>query len=136
MRKRLGRLGALALVVSLGLTATAAGHDFDHPAPAFVPTAPPSPAFISSPAGKWELVATIPTGNPHTDLDFFTQGDEIYASVGTLAIGPNAGGQTIVQLTENGEVTSTSPRFVSAHPSAACGSEPSNALGLQHDVEA
>ena len=27
-------------------------------------------------------------------------------------------------------------RFVSAHPSAACGSELSNALGLQHDVEA
>jgi hypothetical protein len=136
MRKRSGRLGGLALLVSLALTATAAGHDFDHPAPAFAPTAPPSPTFLSSPAGKWELVATIPTGNPHTDLDFFTQGDEIYASVGTLGTGPNGGGQTIVQLTANGEVTTTSPRFVSAHPSAACGSELSNALGLQHDVEA
>ena len=136
MRKRIGRLGALALIASLGLTTTAAGHDFDHPAAAFVNTVPPSSAFISGPAGKWELVATIPTGNPHTDLDFFTQGDEIYASVGTLAIGPNSGGQTIVRLTENGEVTSTSPQFVSAHPSAACASDPSRALGLQHDVEA
>ena len=48
----------------------------------------------------WELVATIPTGNPHTDLDFFTRNGETYASVGTLGIGPNGGGQTIVKLTE------------------------------------
>jgi hypothetical protein len=136
MRKRIGRLFALGLVASLGMTASAAGHDLDHPTAAFVNTTPPSPAFISSPAGKWELIATIPTGNPHTDLDFFTQDDEIYASVGTLAVGPNEGGQTIVRLIENGEVTSTSPQFVSAHGSAACASEPSRALGLQHDVEA
>jgi hypothetical protein len=136
MRRRIGWLAGLAVVASLALTATAGGHDFDHAPPSFAPTAPPSPAFISSPAGKWELLATIPTGNPHTDLDYFTQDDEIYASVGTLGTGPNGGGQTIVQLTENGEVTSSSPRFVSAHPSAACGSELSNALGLQHDVEA
>ena len=52
----------------------------------------------------WELVGTVATGNPHTDLDFFTQDGETYASVGTLGNGPNAGGQTIVQLTEGGEV--------------------------------
>ena len=82
---------------------------------------------------EWELIETITTGNPHTDLDFFTQGGETYASVGTLAIGPNGGGQTIVQLTEGGEVD---PSFVSAHPSASCISDPSAATGLQHDVEA
>ncbi|MDQ3379875.1 MAG: Ig-like domain-containing protein [Actinomycetota bacterium] len=136
MIKRLVCLGSLALAACLGLTTTAAGHELDHPAPGFAPTAPPSPAFLSSPAGKWELVATIPTGNPHTDLDFFTRGKEIYASVGTLAVGPNAGGQTIVRLTNNGNVTPSSPQFVSSHPSAACASDPSRALGLQHDVEA
>ena len=45
---------------------------------------------------KWKLLTTFPTGNPHTDLDYFTWGGETYASVGTLGIGPNAGGQTIV----------------------------------------
>ena len=45
---------------------------------------------------------TIPTGNPHTDIDFFSSGGETYASVGTLAAGPNAGGQTIIKLTDKG----------------------------------
>ena len=52
---------------------------------------------------------------------------------GTLGVGANGGGQTIVQLTEDGEVDA---EFVSAHPSATCLSDPSAALGLQHDVEA
>ena len=49
------------------------------------------------------------------------------------AIGPNGGGQTIVRLTDSGEVA---PGFVSAHPSASCLSNPAAATGLQHDVEA
>lgn len=53
--------------------------------------------------------------------------------MGTLGIGPNAGGQTIVRLTQAGNVD---PEFVSAHPSASCLSDPNQALGLQHDVEA
>jgi hypothetical protein len=85
------------------------------------------------PGAKWKLVTTFPTGNPHTDLDFFTWGGDTYASVGTLAVGPNAGGQTIVQLTRSGRVE---PRLVAGHPSASCLSNPSAALGLQHDVEA
>jgi hypothetical protein len=126
-------LGA-ALVVGLMLTGTAAAHD--HPSPGFVPTVPgPAMTFNSSPAGAWELIATIPTGNPHTDLDFFTKNGEIYASVGTLAIGPN-GGQTIVRLTSGGEVTASSPVFVGDHPSASCVSDASAATGLQHDAEA
>jgi uncharacterized repeat protein (TIGR01451 family) len=92
--------------------------------------------FNSSPPGAWELISTIPTGNPHTDLDFFTRNGEIYASVGTLAVGGNAAGQTIVKLTQNGRVTATGAQFVSGHGSAACPSDPVAALGLQHDVEA
>jgi hypothetical protein len=133
----------LAVVVGVAVTLPAnafAGHGLsergklDHPAPAFVPPAPPATAVNSGGEGaEWEVVSTIATGNPHTDLDFFTQNGEMYASAGTLAVGANAGGQTIVQLTDGDEV---SPRFVSAHPSAACLSDPSAALGLQHDVEA
>ena len=109
-------------------------HLLDHAPPQFQPQTPPAPAFMSGGEdADWELVGTIPTGNPHTDLDFFTRGGETYASVGTLGVGPNGGGQTIVQLTENGEVE---PKYVGAQPSASCLSNPSAALGLQHDVEA
>ena len=82
-------------------------------------------------SGSWST--TIPTGNPHTDLDFFTQGGDTFASVGTLGIGPNGGGQTIVRLTQGGAVD---PEFVAGHPSASCLSSPADATGLQHDVEA
>ncbi len=126
----------LALLAVLAVAGGAAAHDLDHPAPAFVPTAPPSSAFLASPAGAWELLATIPTGNPQTDLDFFTQNGETYASVGTLAAGANAGGQTIIRLTRNGDVTPQTPQFVASHPSASCISDLSAALGLQHDAEA
>ena len=137
---------SFALALALILPGTAlAGHGlkawlkayYDHPAPAFAPTVPPSPVFSSGgPGAKWEHVASIPTGNPHTDIDYFTQGGETFASVGTLATGPNGGGQSIVKLTENGQVTPSSPKFVAGHPSATCISNPSAALGLQHDVEA
>jgi putative cell wall-binding protein len=126
---------ALTFALVLALPGSAGAHEkFDHDAPAFTGDAPLSSAFNSGGEGaEWELVTTIPTGNPHTDLDFFTQGGETFASVGTLGTGPNGGGQTIVQLTEEGEVA---PSFVSAHPSAECPSSPRSVLGLQHDVEA
>jgi Ca2+-binding RTX toxin-like protein len=132
-----GRLTiALVAAIALGAPAAAtAGHGLlDHPAPTFTPPGPPSSAANSGgPGATWELIETIPTGNPHTDLDFFTQGSDTFASVGTLGIGPNAGGQTIIRLTQGGNVD---PEFVSAHPSASCLSDPNQALGLQHDVEA
>jgi len=122
------------VAAALLVPAIAAAHELDHPGPSFVPAAPPSAVFESGGEGaRWELVATIPTGNPHTDLDFFTHDGDTYTSVGTLAAGPNAGGQSIVQLTDGGRV---SPRFVAGHPSASCISNPEAALGLQHDVEA
>lgn len=124
----------VALGAALALAAPAASHELDHPAPGFTTGTPASTAFNSGgPGAEWDLVATLPTGNPHTDLDFFTQRGETYLSVGTLAVGANAGGQTIVQLTNRGAVD---PRYVSSHPSASCVSDPSAALGLQHDVEA
>ena len=138
MRKG-GGLALAAVLTALALPSTAvAGHGLqqlmDHPAPAVGSPAPPSPAFQSGGTdAKWELVGTIPTGNPHTDVDFFTQGGNTYASVGTLAIGGNGGGQTIIQLTDGEDVE---PKFLGAAPTATCLSNPSAALGLQHDVEA
>ena len=63
-----------AVIALLVLPASVGAHLLDHAPPQFQPQTPPAPAFLSG--GKdadWELVATIPTGNPHTDLDFFTQ---------------------------------------------------------------
>lgn len=122
----------------LALQGTASAHEIgtflDHVPPSFSsPAAPLSSALNTGGVGTWEIVATIPTGNPHTDLDFFTQGGETFVSAGTLASGPNAGGQTIVQLTNAGEVE---PSFVASHGSASCITNVSSATGLQHDVEA
>ena len=133
MKRRPLAVAAAAASAFLLLASAAAAHELDHPAPAFSADAPIGTGLNSGPPGAWRLVTTFPTGNPHTDIDFFTQRGETYASVGTLAAGPNAGGQTIVQLTNRGEVE---PRFVSAHPSASCLSDPQAALSLQHDVEA
>lgn len=130
-------LGATIVAIgSLLVPATAAGHGLllDHSAPTFDPQPVPSSTVNSGgPGAQWELIKTISTGNPHTDLDFFTQGGETYASVGTLAIGPNGGGQSIIQLTNDGAVD---PSLIAQHPSASCLSNPDAALGLQHDVEA
>ena len=128
-------LPVLSLVLALVLPAIAAGHGkFDHRNPTVAPgTPPPSAAQSGGEGAKWELVTTLFTGNPHTDLDFFTQRGTVFASVGTLAAGPNAGGQTLIQLTEGDAVK---PKILSFHPSASCVSNPSAALGLQHDVEA
>jgi hypothetical protein len=134
-------IGSLALAAALVLAAAAAAHELDHAGPAFT-TGTPGTTFISGgPGATWQLLKTFPTGNPHTDIDFFTQNGETYMSAGTLATGPNGGGQTIFRLTENGEVVEDpllpgSPQFVSNHPSAFCVSDPVAALGLQHDVEA
>ncbi len=123
-----------AVIALLALPASVGAHLLDHAPPQFQPQTPPAPTFLSGGQdADWELVGTIPTGNPHTDLDFFTRGGETYAAVGTLGVGPNGGGQTIVQLTDMGEVK---PKFVGSQPSASCLSNPSAALGLQHDVEA
>ena len=72
-------LGALALAC-LVTAATAAAHNLDHPVPSFAPAAPPSPTVLAGGTNaSWELLGTISTGNPHTDLDFFTNGGETYA---------------------------------------------------------
>jgi hypothetical protein len=124
----------IGLSAALALPSFAPAHELDHPAPAFDPPASPPMSAQSGGAGaSWEFLASFPTGNPHTDLDFFTRGENVFVSVGTLAIGPNAGGQTILQLTNGSRVQ---PKLVGRHPSASCISNPDEALGLQHDVEA
>lgn len=139
---------SLALALTAGFTLAAslpAFADHDELAPPFgTAVQPGDPVLNAGPAGAWEHLATVPTGNPHTDLEFFEQGGEDYVSVGTLGTGPNAAGQTILQLTQNGRVVPPNPtlpgsgsiRYVSGHPSAECPSNPLDVLGLQHDVEA
>jgi hypothetical protein len=86
---------------------------------------------------EFELVESFFTGNPHTDLDFFSQGGTTYVSVGTLGIGPNNAGQNIFKLTDaEGNVSPDTIEYVAGHPSATCITDESRALGLQHDVEA
>ena len=128
--------GVLGVLAALSVVGTAVAHDLDHPAPG--PGSEPAPLSSDINAGgenaEWELVATLPTGNPHSDLDFFTSKGITYASVGTLAAGGNQAGQTIVSLTnEKGEVD---PQYVSGHPSASCISAATGVTGLQHDAEA
>jgi hypothetical protein len=137
MGRKLAVVAGLAVLLAAPSTASA-GHGLnraalDHAATAFAaPLAIPL-AQSGGPGAQWEFVATFATGDPHTDLDFFTQRGETYASVGTLGTGGNAAGQAIFQLTSGGAVQ---PRFVSSQPSARCTSRPDEALSLQHDVEA
>ena len=132
--RRRAAIGAAATLAACLAVATGASAHLDHPVPSFSGAAPLSTTVnAGGENAKWQLVATIPTGNPHTDLDFFTSGGETYASVGTLAAGPNAGGQTIVKLTDKGQVK---PSYVTGHPSASCLTTTTSATGLQHDVEA
>lgn len=122
-----------AAAASLAFAGGAAAH-LDHSAPVVKVNAPIGTGLNSGgPGAQWKLLTTFPTGNPQTDLDYFTWGGETYGAFGTLAVGPNAGGQTIVQLTRQGRIE---PRIAANHPSASCISNPSAALGLQHDIEA
>ena len=129
------RLIPLSLLIVLSLTAVATAHKLDHSAPMFI--GPDGPLSSNIRAGgddaEWELITTIPTGNPHSDLDFFTSGGETWMSSGVLGVGPNRGGQTIIRLTDKGVVA---PQLVSGHPSAACPAVFTSPTGLQHDVEA
>jgi hypothetical protein len=131
------RAGALVAVVAalFAIPAAAPGHELDHNPPSFNPQAQPSMAAQSGgiEGVQWEFLASFPTGNPHTDIDFFQRGGKTYASVGTLGTGPNAGGQSIFQLADGDKFDA---RFVAGVPTASCVSNPSAALGLQHDVEA
>ena len=135
MNRTLTLFAVLATVLALPASALAGhGLSYDHAPPSFGAQQEPTKTFTSGGKGaKWELLSTFPTANPHTDLDFFTKNGETYGSFGTLGIGANGGGQEILQLTEGGKVA---PKRVSFHPSANCLSNPGEALGLQHDVEA
>lgn len=124
---------ALGLLMAMPGIATA-----DHPAPEFAPL--PGQTTGLNQGGiegvEFEMVESFFTGNPQTDIDFFSQGGVTYASAGTLGTGPNNGGQNIFKLTdENGVVSPDTIEYVAGHPSAGCLSNPAEVLGLQHDVE-
>ncbi len=125
---------ALAAAV-LAVPGVARAHDlFDHQPPSVTP--PPLPvkqAQYGGPGAKWEFVDSVVTGNPQSDLDFFSSGGETFLSAGTLGVAPNGGGQTIVRLTDGERVD---PEIVSQAPTASCVANEAAALGLQHDVEA
>jgi len=128
-------VAATCLAVPTGVAA----HELDHPVPnTFSQPTPVSTTNFNAggPGAKWEPMAFLPTGNAHSDLDFFTQKGETFASVGVLTVASgNGGGQTIAQLTDKGEPTRT-PRIVGSQPSASCLSLNDSVTGLQHDVEA
>ncbi|HEX8648998.1 MAG TPA: hypothetical protein VF715_19050 [Thermoleophilaceae bacterium] len=136
IRTRRSRIAAAAAAIAAVFAMPAAAHELDHPVPSFSPQAPPSLTYQSGGIEgiKWEFLGTFPTGNPHTDIDFFQRGGATYASLGTLGVGPNAGGQTIFQLTDS--KGAYDPHYVTGVPTASCVSNPANATGLQHDVEA
>ena len=90
----------------------AQAHLLDHPVPTNTGhgTAAVDRVQLRGEGAQWELLATIPTLNPHSDLDFFQQDGETYASLGNLGVGANGGGQIIVKLTEDGEVSAARAR--------------------------
>ncbi len=84
--RRLIAAGVAALALAVP-TAAYGGHGLgllDHPAVGFAPPGLPLSSTFNSggPGAEWELVASVPTGNLHTDVDFFTQGGDTYMSVG------------------------------------------------------
>ncbi|CAN5379919.1 hypothetical protein BH23ACT9_BH23ACT9_33810 [soil metagenome] len=136
MRQQIRRLGiiAIAMGVVVGLLPGAALAD--HPSFGNATFTPGATTGVNAggEGAEWDLLGSFFTGNPQSDLDFFTQNAMTYASVGTLAAGANGGGQTIVRLTDaEGNVD---PEFVASFPSAQCITDPLSATGLQHDVEA
>ena len=77
---------------------------------------------LRRPRAEWELIETVTTGNPHTDLDFFTQDGETYAAVGTLAdrSEPRWADDRQAHRTEG----RGRPGVRLGHPSATCISDP------------
>jgi len=129
------RVSVAVVAVAGTLPVAPALAHYDHPVPVFSSNFAPASPVVNAGGenARWERIASITTGNPHTDIDFFNSRGETFVSAGTLGVGPNAGGQTIVQLTDKGKVV---PKLAGAHPSAACPAVVSGATALQHDVEA
>nr|MBV6628981.1 hypothetical protein [Oceanococcus sp. HetDA_MAG_MS8] len=128
---RVSRLSAATSVVAIFMPlAVFADHG---PGELGVVNAPTASTLNSGGDGAvWEVFTSLNSANPHSDLDYFRVDGDYYVAAGTLAIGPNEGGQVIYRLTQNGELD---PSFVAAHGSAACVTDASAALALQHDVE-
>lgn len=127
----LSLVNAAALAAGLGTAFNAAA---DHSLAGFTVLNAPLGSTLNSggEGAQWELITSLISGNPHTDLDFFRIDEDFYVAAGTLAVGANGGGQAIHRLTQNGVLD---PAFVAMHPSAGCLTDPTQATALQHDVE-
>lgn len=134
MRRTATALLALGLV--LGLPGVAAA---DHAPPGFTPL--PGLTTGTNQGGiegvEFEMVKSFVTGNPQSDIEFFSREGITYVSAGTLGLGPNNAGQNIFKLTDaDGTISADTIEYVTGHPSSTCVVDESRALGLQHDVEA
>lgn len=104
--------------------------------------APPGPhssntetteAGLALGAGTWAHISNFPP-NPSTDLKFFRENREIYASSGTLGQGDEQHvGQRITQLT-TGQGAVVNPTWIADHASANCPTGSTSVTGLQHDA--
>ena len=132
------RIAVVLLVIGLvGALPGVAAADHSPPQIPFLPGQTTAQNQGGVEGVEFEVVESFITGNPHTDIDFFSRDGITYVSVGTLGIGPNNAGQNIFKLTDDsGAVTPETIEYVSGHPSATCITDESAALGLQHDVEA
>ena len=122
----------LATIGLLLLPATVGAHLLDHAPPQFQPQS-------AARARRSCRAARTPTGSSsrrsrpatRTPTSTSSRAAARLRSVGTLGVGPNGGGQTIVQLTDEGRSSrTTSPRTLRLVPDNPRGP------GLQHDVEA
>ncbi|MBA3551936.1 MAG: hypothetical protein H0W27_03570 [Actinobacteria bacterium] len=133
LRKIAPALFVFALVVGLTPLGVARADHTDPNTPLSPTEGATESEFIATGEGTWDFIRNFPA-NPGTDLEFFTQGKDWYASSGTLGQADELHvGQRIIRLTEGGVV---SPSWVADHGSANCPTEnPGGTTGLQHDVQ-
>jgi hypothetical protein len=125
----------LAGAMALSLPGSAVAHDkgLDHPAPwlrARAPCRRPRPSTPGGPDAEWELVTSVPTGNPHTDIDFFTS---VARSSRSSARSRRAERRRAEHRPADRDRrrghAGGRPQLLLLAPSASCVSNPSRALG-------
>lgn len=134
------RARALTVAFVVGLT-TGLVTTFGPPAGAdhLLPPGPHSSntetteAGLALGAGTWAHISNFPA-NPGTDLKFFRDNREIFASSGTLGTGDEGHvGQRITKLT-TGQGSVVNPTWWADHASANCVAPSTGVTGLQHDA--
>ena len=106
----------------------------DHPAPAVAAPIGLPLAQSGGPGAQWEYIASFATGDPaHGPRLLHPARRDVRVRRHPRHRRRTAPARPSSSSPSRGEVQ---PRYVSNQPSAECTSEPSQALGLQHDVEA